>query len=300
MPRMPLLPFLTAALTACAADAPADRTILDGEARSADGVAIRYDARGSGDPALVLVHGWTNTREIWGEHPVTLAREHRVVTLDLAGHGATGENRATWTMDAFGEDVAAVVEELGLERVVLVGFSMGGPVVLEAADRLGERVAGIIFIDTMHDPDRVMPEAQFEQMMAAVRTNWRDTAFVRAFAYTPDTPDSLVRQTTERMPPEPRQHWFAVARAMRSWMETEMASALHAVDVPVAGINTTRQPTNVEALRRYLRSFTLDTLAGVGHAGILHQRVEDFDARLLAIVDRFVATSDSGGVSGSR
>jgi hypothetical protein len=57
----------------------------------------------------------------------------------------------------------------------------------------------------------------------------------------------------------------------------------------VAAINTTREPTNVEAIRRYAPSFTLDTLGGVGHAGILLQRVEDFDSRLLAIVERFAS-----------
>ncbi|MGB5304259.1 MAG: ester cyclase, partial [Gemmatimonadota bacterium] len=61
--------------------------VMDGEALSADGVPIRYEVHGTGDPALVLVHGWTNSRAIWGVHPRTLANTHRVVALDLAGHG---------------------------------------------------------------------------------------------------------------------------------------------------------------------------------------------------------------------
>ena len=54
---------------------------------------------------------------------------------------------------------------------------------------------------------------------------------------------------------------------------------------------TAMPPTNVEAMHRYVPSFTVDTIAGVGHAGILLQRVEDFDARLLAIVERFASTN---------
>ena len=60
-------------------------------------------------------------------------------------------------------------------------------------------------------------------------------------------------------------------------------------DRPLAALNTTVQPTNVEAMQRYVPSFTVDTIDGVGHGGILLRRVEDFDARLLAIVERFAS-----------
>ncbi|MEX0891166.1 MAG: alpha/beta hydrolase [Gemmatimonadota bacterium] len=277
-------------LTACAADAPVPGATT-GQARSADGVSIHYEVHGAGEPALVLVHGWTNTRGIWGEHPQTLGQHHRVVALDLAGHGASGAERTTWSMDAFGEDVAAVVEQLGLEQVVLVGFSMGGAVVLEAAERMPERTAGIVFIDTFHDPG-MAPSNTAEEMEAAIRTNWGDTAFLRAFALTPDAPDSLVHYLAGMLPAQPHEHWFAIMRAIQSWMANQREPTLQAIRAPVAAINTTSRPTNVQALRAYAPGFTVDTLHGVGHAGILLQRVEDFDAHLLAIVERFM-TGDS-------
>jgi len=276
-------------LTACAADAPVPAATT-GQARSADGVAIHYEVHGAGEPTLVLVHGWTNSRGIWGEHPQTLARHHRVVALDLAGHGASGAERTTWSMDAFGEDVAAVVERLGLERVVLVGFSMGGAVVLEAAERMPERTAGIVFIDTFHDPG-MAPANTADQMEATFRANWGDTAFLRAFALTPDAPDSLVRYLAGMMPAQPHEHWFAIMRGFQSWMANQREPTLQGIRAPVAAINTTSRPTNVEPMRAYAPAFTVDTLHGVGHAGILLQRVEDFDAHLLAIVERF-ATDD--------
>ncbi len=289
MPHQALPLILVAALTACGS---APETVLDGEARSADGVVIRYEVRGRGEPALVLVHGWTNSREIWGEHLQTLARAHRVVALDLAGHGASGADRRDWTIEAFARDVEAVVEQQDLARVVLVGFSMGGPVVLQAAELLEDHVLGVVFVDTFKDPDRPLPEAEFEGMLEMFRTHWGDTAFIRAFAYTPDAPDSLVRKLVAEAPPEPREHWFTVARAMHSWMHAESRPALARARVPVAAINTTAPPTNVEAMRRYIPSFTVDTIGGVGHAGILHRRIEEFDTRLLALVARFQADAD--------
>lgn len=280
--------MLLSCLAGCGAGVPGT-TVTSGSARSADGVEISYEVHGTGDPAIVLVHGWTNSRGIWGEHPRTLSRTHRVVALELAGHGESGAGRREWTMDAFGEDVVAVVEQLGLEQVVLVGFSMGGGVVLEAAERLGDRVLGIVFVDTFKDPERRLSDAEVEQMLAAIRSNWGDTTFVRAFAFTPDAPDSLIEYVGNMMPAEPREHWFAIFPSIREWMESESEVALQRAEVPIAAINTTHPPTNVDVIRRYAPSFTVDTISGVGHAGILLQRVAEFDARLLAIVERFAS-----------
>lgn len=266
---------------------------VTGEVPSTDGVPIHYAVHGSGEPALVLIHGWTNDRRIWGVHPTTLGHTHRVVTLDLAGHGESGAGRTTWSIPAFGDDVAAVVRHLGLRRVVLVGFSMGASVAVEAAHRMPDRVAGIVFVDALQDPEvanaRLDP-AQFEAML---RAGWRDTAWVRGFAFTPDAPDSLVQMVTASMDPTPREHWFPALQASIDWQRTALVPALSRLQAPVAAINTTRMPTNVDALRRYVPSFTVDTIQGVGHAGILLQRVDDFDARLRAIVARFTAAPGS-------
>ena len=113
-----LIGLLAIAAASCGQDV---RTL-----RSADGTAIVYESFGSGEPALVLVHGWTNNRTFWRPHVEALARSHRVVTLDLAGFGDSGASRSDWTMELFGEDVAAVVRALPESDIVAVGFSMGG------------------------------------------------------------------------------------------------------------------------------------------------------------------------------
>ena len=290
---------LLSCVVGCGADAPEtnvaedEPTFTEGVATSADGVAIHYDARGTGDPALVLVHGWTNPRAIWGEHPATLSRTNRVVALDLAGHGVSGADRRDWTVDAFGEDVVAVVDQLELEQVVLVGFSMGAGVVLEAAERLGDRVLGVVLVDNLKDPEwQPNPaETDYDQFEAAVRAVWGDTAVVRSFAFTPDAPDSLILLVAEMMPEQPHDHWFTVSRVYDEWMASELKPTLQRVEAPIAAINTPMPPTSVEAWRRYVPSFTVDTIAGVGHAGLLLQRVEDFDAILLGIVERFVSAA---------
>jgi len=79
---------------------------------SSDGVKISYEVREKGDPAIVLVHGWSNTRELWDAQISHFSQKHKVVALDLADFGESGNNRSSWTMKSFSEDVIAVVEKL--------------------------------------------------------------------------------------------------------------------------------------------------------------------------------------------
>jgi pimeloyl-ACP methyl ester carboxylesterase len=279
-------------LAACGAhDSHEEEPVTYGEAISADGVRISYEVRGTAEPTLILIHGWTNSRGIWGVHPRTLSDTHRVVALDLAGHGVSGDDRTEWTIDAFGDDVGAVADDLGLEEVVLVGFSMGVPVALEAAERLGDRVLGVIVVDGLKDLTfyPTLDSAEHEQAKAFVRAAWGNTDAIRSSVFAPDVPDSIVQYVASMMPAEPREHWFDVAWATEEWLISQRNSTLRGLAVPVAAINTAEPPTNVELTRQYAPSFTVDTMEGLGHAGLLLRRTEDFDARLLAIVDRFAS-----------
>src|ERR1700730_13941068 len=81
-----------------------------GTAASPDGVGIHYETTGKGRPALVLVHCWTCDSSFWQDQVARLAKNHQVVTLDLAGHGRSGRTRKNYTIEAFGQDVKAVAD----------------------------------------------------------------------------------------------------------------------------------------------------------------------------------------------
>src|SRR6267143_2759428 len=106
--------------------APVEPRVMDGSVPSADRVPIHYHAEGSGSPALIFVHGWSCDGRYWSEQVRAFSPRHRVVIIDLAGHGESGKGRREWTIPAFARDVQSVIESLGLERVVLVGHSMSG------------------------------------------------------------------------------------------------------------------------------------------------------------------------------
>ncbi len=122
------------------------------EATSADGSIIKYGVQGSGDITIVFVHCWTCNHTFWDQQVQHFANKYRVVWLDLAGHGLSGSNRSEYSMASFGADVAAVVNAVGGDKFVLVGHSMGGPVIIETAKILGDKVISLVGVDTFYTP----------------------------------------------------------------------------------------------------------------------------------------------------
>ena len=121
---------------------------------AADGVPIQYSVQGKGDTALVFVHCWACDRTYWDNQVSEFAKNYRVVTIDLPGHGQSGQGRKSWSIPSFAEDVKTVVTKLDLKRVVLIGSSMGGPISLEAARVMPDRV---VAVDAARDRLRVAP-----------------------------------------------------------------------------------------------------------------------------------------------
>ncbi|VAW75020.1 hypothetical protein MNBD_GAMMA13-1511 [hydrothermal vent metagenome] len=140
------------ALAGCAEKVQDNKRPTAATVESADGSPIVYGVRGQGEPTLVFVHCWTCNHTFWDTQLDYFPRHHRVIWLDLAGHGESGSHRQRYTMQAFGQDVAAVVRQVGARNVILVGHSMGGPVAVEAAKQLGDRVIGIVGVDTFYTP----------------------------------------------------------------------------------------------------------------------------------------------------
>ena len=103
-------------------------------AATVDGLNIYSASSGSGKPTVVLVHGWTCDSSSWDAQVPVLASRYRVVTLDLPGHGRSGAPRdGKFSMDLFARAVEAVRVETGADKIVLVGHSMGAPVIRQYA-----------------------------------------------------------------------------------------------------------------------------------------------------------------------
>lgn len=259
----------------------------EGTARSADGTPIHYLVDGSGEPTLVLIHGWSCDASYWDNQVPVFAATHRVVRVDLAGHGASGQQRARYTIQAFGEDVRSVVEQEKLGQVILVGHSMGGDVMLEAARLLPGKVLGLVAVDTLHDATEKLDPTLLAEWLAGMEKDFPGfvQGFVRAmFAKTAEP--ALVDKVAADMASAPP----AVARsAFAELFAYDEAAGLRAAGAPILAINGTTFPTNVAGNNRFA-PFDVVLQPNVGHFGMLEAPAE-FN-RLLA---EAVARIEKGG-----
>lgn len=125
---------------------------------SYDNEKIYYEEVGSGEISLVFIHGSGVDIRVW-KYQRSLSSDFRCIFIDLPGHGKSGKNRENYTMESYGKDVQTVINQLNLQKVILVGWSMGGPVMLEAAKLHPNRIIGLLGLDTLFPlPFAMLPE----------------------------------------------------------------------------------------------------------------------------------------------
>ncbi|MGW6936760.1 alpha/beta fold hydrolase [Lentzea sp. NPDC054927] len=119
-----------------------------------NGITIGYDDEGTGADVLVLVHGHPFDRTMWRpqvEH--FAAAGWRVIAADLRGYGESTVIPGITPLPVFANDIAALLDHLGVERFVLGGLSMGGQIVMECARQFPQRIRGLILADTFAQPE---------------------------------------------------------------------------------------------------------------------------------------------------
>ncbi|MDF1613158.1 alpha/beta fold hydrolase [Stygiobacter electus] len=143
------------------------------KAISIDGNEIAFTSQGKGNVSLIFIHGWGCNKNYWKNQTKEFSKNYFVVTLDLAGHGQSTAKRKSYTMNLFGHDVAAVVNQLKLNKVILVAHSLGGAVALEAKKILKDKVIGIIGVDTYQTLDVGETEDRAEQFLSTFKENYK-------------------------------------------------------------------------------------------------------------------------------
>src|SRR5436190_15408218 len=111
-----------------------------------DGARVHYESYGKGTDAVVFIHGWTCDLTFWrGQAPVYEKR--RSLLVDLPGHGQSAKPEVSYTQERFARAVEAVMRDAGVDRAVLVGHSMGGPVALTFQRLFPQKTTAIVFVD---------------------------------------------------------------------------------------------------------------------------------------------------------
>jgi len=122
-----------------------------GLVETADGAFLHVEVHGRG-PAVMLVHGWCMSGRYWRRQIETLAQDMTLVVPDLRAHGLSSKTLDGLTLAAYAQDLEAIAQALGLERMVLAGWSLAGPLVLEYWRRYAQRVAGLALVEMTPAP----------------------------------------------------------------------------------------------------------------------------------------------------
>ncbi|MFH2000236.1 MAG: alpha/beta hydrolase [Planctomycetota bacterium] len=253
---------------------------------SKDGTPISYEVFGAGEPTLVFVHGWSCDARYWRAQVPRFAESHRVITLDLAGHGHSGSTREEYTMKAFGEDVQAVVEAAACRSVILVGHSMGGSVIAEAARLMPERVIGMIGIDTLENIEYPLTGEELQQMIAPLEEDFRSGS--RQFV------EQMIRPETDLKLREwilsdisaalPAVALSAMNNLMSQYITGEAAKVFDGLRIPVVTVNADMWPIDFEANRRHMYSYDAIVLKGADHF-LMMDRTWEFNCALEKAMD---------------
>lgn len=268
-------------------EAPSEPTIAEGryEFTTHDGTTMPYRVSGDGRTTALFVHCWMCDGSFWDAQVPVAAKKFRTIVVDLPGHGDAGDGRETWSIAGFGEDVAGLIESLDLRNVVLVGHSMGGPVSLRAAALAGDRVNGIIAVDTLHDADYDFEQAEVDQMVAAFEADFRGTCarFVDQM-FVKEGIDEI-KAKVRRIGCE-ESNVEAGTALMRDFAEIDLPRLFREAGVPIRAINAAAgNPTEIAHNREYA-DFDAVLMQKVGH--YLHMTDPDaFNKRLLYFLGYF-------------
>jgi pimeloyl-ACP methyl ester carboxylesterase len=258
-----------------------------GTTKSADGVPISYEVHGQGPVTLVFVHGWACDRTYWRQQIKPFSTDYRVVTLDLAGHGTSGTNRTDWSVPNFGQDVAAVVKALDLKNVVLIGHSLGGPVVVEAGLLIPDRVTGVIGVDAFFD---AWSDPQHRKMAGQLRTNFAagTRAFVREALFLPTSPAALADSIAGSMAAARPEIALPALDGVFAWSSDRQDKAVSALQAPTGLIMTAggrKATSRFQRSRGHQPNLGVDELPGSGHFLML-EIPDAFNAELRVMLSR--------------
>lgn len=252
-----------------------------------DSVHIDYRVWGKGEPAVVLIHGWACDSAYWNAQIDALKSRYTVVAVNLAGHGGSEANRTDWSIGNYGEDVATVVRQLKNQQIVLVGHSMGGDVALEASRRIGDRVIGIIAVDSLKSIGLPpMRPQEIERQLAPFRKSFIEAtrSYVTDKLFEKGADSTLVQKVAYDMSLEPP---AVGVPSLESLLSMDFTRLLPDIHVPVLAINSDLGPTDVARIRKSLPTFKADVLEHTGHF-LMMEVPQRFNPVLLKDIDDLV------------
>jgi pimeloyl-ACP methyl ester carboxylesterase len=238
---------------------------------------IHHNSFGEGPYTLLFVHGWCINSDYWSNQVEALKSKYKIVTIDLPGYGQSGKDREQWSIEAYADDVNAVIKQLDLKNVILVGHSMGGNIVLEAAIKNPDIIA-IIGVDHFKESGSPLSEQEQQESLAflqLLKNNYQEIAiaFAAQALFHPST-DSLVvnRVLGDIQQADPN---IAVA-GLEALFEHSLVEPqrLAALQQKLYLINSDASPTESEGLDKIGVNYEIIDIEATGHYPMVEKPME--------------------------
>lgn len=257
-----------------------------------DGLRVHYESYGAGSSALVFIHGWTCDLTFWrGQEGLYNQPNRRALLIDLPGHGASDKPHRAYPLEFFGRAVDAVMRDAQVERAVLIGHSLGGPIAYAFLREFPEKAAALVLVDAfvsrhMAGPaDRAAAAAYF----AKIAHGLQGAAGERNFAERVES--CFSKQTSSAQRAEIRAKMAATPKYVRIAALSSISSLPpppddETFDLPAIAIQAAEPGTQArfELMRSIFPRMQLDSWEGAGHFLML----ED-PRRFNAEVEQFLA-----------
>jgi pimeloyl-ACP methyl ester carboxylesterase len=244
---------------------------------------LGFDAAGAGDPALLFLHGWCGDRSFFGPQFDHFSSAHRVVSVDLPGHGLSAVPEE-YSIEAFANDTAELARELQLGRSVVFGHSIGAMVALALAQHTPDLVGAVALID----PPPLSKEVwrDFSAQLISSFEGPDGPAGRRQFVeqmFLPTDDPARRAQIVKTMTAVPNDIAIPLVRAIAAY---DGMAALAVCEVPVIVISSAVPTNDAAALREANPAITLGQTVGAGHFLQLEvpEQVNPMIERFLAII----------------
>ena len=242
-----------------------------------DGVRLAYVEKGTGEPSILLVHGMTGEHSSFLYLLHHLSKNHRVVAVDLRGHGDSDAPEGEYSDAVFNDDLVFMCNELGLKNPVAMGHSFGGSTLLHLAQHRPGFLGGLVLLDSgvrttaakeaelqpvYDDPD---PEALAKFLAERMNSPW-------------DPPELRSRRKNKKYPPD-----HVIESMQKTVVGFDAASAAAEVTLPALFLLATRHFSDPETLGRLGPNWLVGQVVASGHS--IHLVVPE---QVHPMIDRFL------------
>jgi pimeloyl-ACP methyl ester carboxylesterase len=248
-----------------------------------EGPELHYVEVGSGSPPLLLIHGMNCDHTWWGPQIEHFRDRHRIVSIDVRGHGRSGKPQAGYTVPELAADVAWLARRIGLTKPIAIGHSMGGVIALQLAASFPDLPGAVVILDSPICPP---PETRvaIAPLLAGLRGgDWRQAQRQLGELCLLPTSDPALRARVVAAEHAPQHVLAAVLDAIFS---CDTAAAAAACKVPVLFLSASHVASDLTRFRELCPQLVTGQTVGAGHYHHL-----ETPEQVNSMIERFLATS---------